>query len=444
MSEFLWSRLTDYGDRLAIAEGSHEHSYRELSERIERWSGVLAEHGVAEGQTVSLEGDYGLESIGLLLALLRERCIIVPLSSDTAQLHDEFREVAMAQWRIDLRNGMPSVTATGTRAEHPLYEQLRYTRSPGVVLFTSGSTGKSKAAVHDLAALLEKYERPRSAFRTIVFLQLDHIGGLNTLLYTLANGGAVIVPRSRAPGVVCETIERHRAQLLPASPTFLNLVLLTEAYRQYDCSSLQRITYGTETMPESTLERVCAAFPGVTLQQTYGMTELGILRSKSREDGSLWVKVGGEGFEIKIVDDRLFVRARSAMLGYLNAPSPFDAEGFMDTGDAVAQDGPWLRILGRTSELINVGGHKVYPVEVENLLLQMEGVQDVAVKGEPHPLTGKIVSAVLRLSDPEELGQFKLRMRRFLKDRLPTYAIPAKLSLTDRPLHNARFKRVRN
>src|SRR6185503_11306385 len=104
-------------------------------------------------------------------------------------------------------------------------------------------------------------------------------------------------------------------------------------------------------------------------------------RSQSRESGSLWMRVGGEGFETKIVDGRLFIRAAAAMLGYLNAPDPFDAEHFFDTGDLAEVDGEWLRILGRRSEVINVGGNKVFPLEVENVLLDLANVEDVTVHG---------------------------------------------------------------
>src|SRR5690606_14521139 len=146
---------------------------------------------------------------------------------------------------------------------------------------------------------------------------------------------------------------------LPTTQTFLNLTLLGKAWEGLDLSSLQLITYGTEPMPEATLKAVHERFPEVQLLQTYGLSELGILRSKSRSSDSLWVKVGGEGFETRIVDGLLEIKAQSAMLGYLNAPSPFTPDGWFRTGDAVEVDGEWLRILGRKSEMINVGGEKV-------------------------------------------------------------------------------------
>jgi len=111
------------------------------------------------------------------------------------------------------------------------------------------------------------------------------------------------------------------------------------------------MTYGTEPMQTSTLKRLSELFPDITLQQTYGLSEVGILRSKSRSSDSLWMKVGGDEFQTKIVNGTLWVKSDSAMLGYLNAPTPFDEEGYLDTGDMVEQDGEWLRILGRQSEI---------------------------------------------------------------------------------------------
>jgi acyl-CoA synthetase (AMP-forming)/AMP-acid ligase II len=283
----------------------------------------------------------------------------------------------------------------------------------------------------------------RQRFRTLVFLLLDHIGGVNTLFYTLSNGGAVVLSADRSSSAVCEAIETHRVELLPTSPTFLNLLLLSGDLSKHDVSSLRLITYGTEPMPASTLEQACKALPNVRFLQTYGLTELGILRSQSRDSNSLWVRVGGEDFESKVVDGRLWIRAKSAMLGYLNAPSPFDAEGYFDTGDLVEVDGEWIRFLGRTSEIINVGGNKVHPTEVESTLLQMEGVADVVVRGQPNPLTGQIVVATVQLTTGETIEQFKIRMRQFCADRLAAYKVPASVRITDKPVYSARFKRIR-
>lgn len=311
------------------------------------------------------------------------------------------------------------------------------------MLFSSGSTGKSKGIVHDLSLLLEKFRTPRAALKTIAFLLLDHIGGINTLLHTLANAGTLITPTGRSPGEVCAAIARHRAELLPASPTFLNLLLVAEAPLHFDLSSLKLITYGTEVMPETVLHRLSQALPGVTLSQTYGLSELGILRAKSRSSDSLWVKVGGDGVETKIVDGVLWIRTRSAMLGYLNAPSPFTADGWFNTGDRVEQDGEYLRILGRESDWINVGGAKVYPAEEKSVLLEMENVLDATVYGERHPLIGQMVVALVLLARPEDPSSLKQRMRAHCAGRLEPFKIPVKITITDQAVHSVRFKKKR-
>ncbi len=276
-----------------------------------------------------------------------------------------------------------------------------------------------------------------------MFLLLDHIGGINTLFHALCNGGTIVTAADRSPEAVAAAIEAHRVQLLPTTPTFLNMLLISEAAERHDLSSLEIVTYGTEPMPETTLAAIAEALASVRLKQTYGLSELGILPTKSRGSNSVWLKLGADGFEHKIVDNILWIRSASAMLGYLNAPDPFDSEGWFNTQDLVETDGEYVRILGRRSELINVGGEKVHPTEIENLLLQLENVRDVTVGGRPNPVTGAVVAArvtPVRAEDPEA---FRRRIRRFCRERLEPYKVPVVIEITDADHHGARFKKSR-
>jgi acyl-coenzyme A synthetase/AMP-(fatty) acid ligase len=335
------------------------------------------------------------------------------------------------------------IRSTGAGASHPLLIGLKEQRHPGLVLFSSGSTGEPKGALHDFVPLLDKFQTPRPARRTMAFLLFDHIGGINTMLHTLANGGTLVVLTDRSPEAVCRAIAANRVELLPTSPSFINLLLVSGAHTRHDLSSLQLITYGTEPMSEGTLRRLREALPQVELQQTYGLSELGILRSKSKSSDSLWVKIGGEGFETRVVDGLLEIKARSAMLGYLNAPSPFTEDGWFKTGDRVEVDGDYYRILGRVSEVINVGGNKVDPVEVEDAVLAVDGALEAVVFGEPHELLGHIVVARVRIGPDEDQATFRSRMRASLSETLPRHKIPQKVVLTTEPLHGERFKRMR-
>jgi len=428
----------------AIVWRDQPFSYGWLLDATAEWRDRLAAHAVAPGAVVSLEADFSPNAIALLLALIAHRCVVVPLTDSVGPKKAEFREIAQIEVAIDLaRNDHAGIRRTGVEATHELLRTLKQAGNPGLVLFSSGSTGKSKAAIHDFVPLLEKFKVARRSLRTLSFLLFDHIGGVNTLLYTLSNGGCLVTVQERSPDAVCDAIERYRVQLLPTSPTFINLLLLSDAYKRHDLGSLEMVTYGTEAMPETTLARFHTLFPEIQLLQTYGLSELGILRSKSKSSDSLWVKIGGEGFQTRIVDGLLQIKAQSAMLGYLNAPSPFTPDGWFATGDVVEVDGEYLKILGRQSEIINVGGEKVYPAEVESTLQLMDGVEDAVVSAERNAITGQIVHARVRLKTAETAAEFGKRMRLFCRGRLPTFKVPQKVVVVGEALHGERFKKMR-
>jgi acyl-CoA synthetase (AMP-forming)/AMP-acid ligase II len=231
--------------------------------------------------------------------------------------------------------------------------------------------------------------------------------------------------------------------VLPTTPTFLRLLLIADAVGRYDLSSLKVITYGTEPMPPSTLTAIREALPWVQFKQTYGLSEVGILPTRSRDSGSVWLKLGDAGFEHKIIDGVLWIRSPSAMLGYLNASSPFDAGGWFNTQDLVEKDGEYIRILGRKSELINVGGEKVHPTEIENVLLQLDNVKDVTVRGQPNPITGEVVAAKITPLVQEESDALKRRVREFCRARLERYKTPAIIEVVMEDQHSVRFKKSR-
>lgn len=132
------------------------------------------------------------------------------------------------------------------------------------------------------------------------------------------------------------------------------------------------------------------------------------------------------------------------MIGYLNAPSPFDSDGWMCTGDRVEVRGEYIRILGRECEVINVGGQKVFPVEVETVLLQADNVCDVTVYGARHPLMGQVVHARVSLHQPEDATALSERLRRFCLERMARYKLPVKfVVVSEEEQRSARFKKVR-
>ena len=444
--KFLLDVFDQSSDQIAIVNKVESITYGELSLSVKGRIEWLSDNGVRKGEVIILLGDYSLDSVSLLLALTELGCILAPLTPAVFESlsSESINEIAPA-WKIDTTKEFVQIERYDQNAmvRPKLYEVLDNSSSPGLVMFTSGSSGKPKAVVHDFSRLLEKFKVPRPAMITLNFLLFDHWGGLNTLLHCLSNTCLIVFPDGRTPQAVCELIEKHGVELLPATPSFLNLLLIGKAYAQYDLSSIKLISYGAEPMAETTLRMLLKVFPKVELRQTYGMIELGVLRAKTRSSDSLWVKVGGAGYDLRVVDSILQIKAESAMLGYINAPSPFTDDGYLITGDLVEQDGDWLRILGRQSDLINVGEQKVYPSEVEATILDHEAVQDIVVYGADHALTGKIVCADIVLYDTHDQIESRKSITKFARSRLQDYMVPMKIRFVEGHLQNLRLKRIR-
>ncbi|HEY9871635.1 MAG TPA: fatty acid--CoA ligase family protein [Candidatus Obscuribacterales bacterium] len=428
----------------AVIWRDEAYSFQDVLDAADSWRRRLEDAEIGRGSVVCLEGDYSPDSIGLMLALIELSAIIVPLTPASKAHRDEFLRDAQVQYVVTIYGAdQTRVLPVGNLASHPLLLELKASGDPGLVIFTSGSTGKMKAALHNFGRLLERFREPRQALTTLSFLLMDHIGGINTLFYALSSGAKLVTVSSRDPDTVCRAIERHRVEVLPATPSFLNLLIVSEAYERYDLSSLKRVTYGTEVMPEATLARLRQLFPKAEIWQLYGLSELGILRCRSRDFGSVWLKVEGEGLQIKVVDNVLWIKTETAMLGYLNAPSPFDEEGWMNTEDVVEVDGDFIRVLGRRTEIINVGGEKVYPAEVENVLIQMDNIRDVVVYGEKNVLMGNVVVARVNVFEREDPQSLKRRMVSFCADKLARFKIPVKVVVAEEPLFSHRYKKRR-
>jgi acyl-coenzyme A synthetase/AMP-(fatty) acid ligase len=443
--DFLLTRFESEPDRVALVQQASRLTFGELHIFVTQQIKWLKDSGVRDGDAVILLGDYSSQSVSIFLALIELDCILIPL---TPSVYDSIKEIlpgVAPNWHIDATKAQITIASMPESVALPdHYKVLQARHAPGLVMFTSGSSGKPKAVVHDFLKLLEKFRTPRPAMVTLNFLLFDHWGGLNTLLHALSNLCLIVFPERRTPESVCELIALHRIELLPATPSFLNLLLISGAHLRHDLSSLKIISYGSEPMPTSTLAAMGKAFPSVELRQTYGMIELGVLRAKTRAVDSLWVKVGGEGYQLRVVEGILQIKAESAMLGYINAPSPFTSDGYLITGDLVEQDGEWLRILGRQSDIINVGGQKVYPAEVEAVILDQAIVTDVVVYGESHPLTGKIVCADVVLSDGADETESRKEIVRWCRQHLQSYMIPMKIRFILGSLQTQRLKRTRN
>jgi long-chain acyl-CoA synthetase len=441
----LFSRLSANLEAPAIYWRGTELRYGEFIKLIDSWSARLDADNIGAGDVCAFYGDFTPGTCAIMFALMQRRAVMVPLTGDVDVEMPELLAMAgvNALYRFD-DNDVGTLEHQPERARPPLIEKFNESGHPGLVVFTSGSTGKPKGILQDVEHVARKFVRKRKGWRTILFLLMDHFGGFNTFLSSFAYGGMAVCPSGRDPENMARTIQDAGVTLLPTTPTFLNFLIFSKQYAVHDLSSVELVSYGTEPMPETTLRQLGEIFPRAKFKQTYGLSELGVLRSESESDGSLWLKIGGSGFETKIVDDLLWIRSEANMVGYLNAPNPFDESGWMCTGDIVEQKGDYIRFLGRSTEVINTGGKKVFPLEVENVLMQLPNVLNAVVEARPHPIMGQIIQARVSLNEPEDLLQMSERLRTACNKRLARYKVPVRfVEVDDDTLRSARFKKVR-
>ena len=439
---FILDKFKSFNSKNAIVFEDRIYTYEEFIKQIKDYKNILDKHNISSKVVVIL-GDYSFYNLALFFALYENKNIIVPITSNIKKVQDDFIEESFCQTIIKTDEKNLLIQNLKTTFSHNIIDNLREKNSSGLILFSSGSTGKPKAMIHNLDTLIDSFkDKKEKSMNMLVFLMFDHIGGLNTVFNALCMGACLIIPKIKDAKTICELIEKYKIMVLPSSPTFLNLILISEEYKNYDLSSLRMITYGTETMPQSLLLKLKEVFPKVKFLQTFGTSETGISTTSSKSSNSLFMKLEDINGEYKIVENELWLRSKTQVLGYLNASmDSFTSDGWFKTGDLVEVDGEYIKIIGRAKEVINVGGQKVLPAEVESIILEMEEISDCMVYGEKNAITGQTVVCDVVLN--KKIENIKKRVRVFCKDRLDTYKIPTKVNVVDKTNFSDRFKKIR-
>ena len=439
---FILEKFKSFNSKNAIVFEDRIYTYEEFVKQIKDYKDILDKHNISSKVVVIL-GDYSFYNLALFFALYENKNIIVPITSNIKKVQDDFIEESFCQTIIKTDEKNLLIQNLKTTFSHNMIDNLREKNSSGLILFSSGSTGKPKAMIHNLDTLIDSFkDKKEKSMNMLVFLMFDHIGGLNTVFNALCMGACLIIPKIKDAKTICELIEKYKIMVLPSSPTFLNLILISEEYKNYDLSSLRMITYGTETMPQSLLLKLKEVFPKVKFLQTFGTSETGISTTSSKSSNSLFMKLEDINGEYKIVENELWLRSKTQVLGYLNASmDSFTSDGWFKTGDLVEVDGEYIKIIGRAKEVINVGGQKVLPSEVESIILEMEEISDCMVYGEKNAITGQTVVCDVVLN--KNIENIKKRVRVFCKDRLDAYKIPTKVNVVDKTNFSDRFKKIR-
>ena len=411
-------------------------------------------HSGARG--LFLAGQYRDSSLPAILARVRDRL-------------PELREVIpLGEWR--------RFCSAGDGGALPEVDPGR----PAQILYTSGTTGRPKAAVlthrglTNNARLAAEAIGLRAGDVIVNPMPYFHVAGcaMITLGFVQTLGTHVVMPRFD-PGLALELIETHRGTLIGGVPTMLTALLTVAGRAPRDLSSLRIALSGGATVPPELVRQVEAAF-GVPFVLTFGQTESSCSITLTRATDSAEDRAETLGrplpqTEVKITDvatgetvpcgtvGEICTRGYLVMDGYLGDPeataAAIDPDGWLHTGDLGSMDERgYCRIAGRIKEMIIRGGENIYPREIEAVLLSHPGVAEVAVVGVPDRFWGEEVGAVIRpaaavaeseLAQAElaqaELAQAELtqaelapgELAEYCRGRLAAYKTPVRWLFTD-------------
>jgi acyl-CoA synthetase (AMP-forming)/AMP-acid ligase II len=445
MSSWFYQRWEKYVAKVAFITDEGTWTYADLTALVQKYRQELSALALSGPQGFALIGDYSPAAAVWLMVLQEQGHWVVPLNQSATDHAEKLAQLPI-HW---------VVRTTALQSILERYQPLPVSQTEaaetnhlksGLVLFSSGTSGRPKIMVQELPKLLARYEsRRENNLRILALLGFDHIGGLNTLWGALASGSTLVTLVKRDPGTVLNTLVKYQINVLPASPTFLNLLVVSGELKQQDLSALRLITYGTEPMPPSLLERLRGLLPQVRLVQTFGTTETGILQTESVSPDSTFLRFVDPAVEWKIIAGELWLRSQTQIKGYFRQDSAaFTDDGWFRTGDKVEQgpDGS-LRILGREGESINVGGEKLMPLEVETILLEVPQVLDCRVYGAPNLLTGQTVVADIVAAAPFDPEALRAELRQCCRQRLPRYKVPTQINFVNSVSGN-RFKKLRS
>jgi len=339
------------------------------------------------------------------------------------------------------------------------------------LIYTSGTTGEPKGVMlthaNMRAALSAVNEYLRVGCTDVVYspLPLSSSYGLYQLLLGLSVGATVVLDRTFAfPAQSLSLIVRERATVFAAVPTMFAWLAATPTLGQFDLSSLRILTSAAAPLPLEHARRLRERLPHARLYVMYGQTECKRISYLDPGDWALKPGSVGRGMfgqQHRIVDDdghavaageigELVVRGPHVMQGYWRKPEatrlklravPGEPGRWLHTGDLFTSDEDgYLHFVSRRDELLKVGGHKVSPREVEDVLCQMPEVREAAVVGVPHPEWGEAVQAHIVLQDGAQCDA--AAVARFCKRRLRAYMVP-KVVIFERDLPRTESGKLR-
>jgi acyl-CoA synthetase (AMP-forming)/AMP-acid ligase II len=379
------------------------------AELIARANALAAD--IREGELVLLQMPNSVDFVATVLAVLRQRATAMLIDRDASDA-----EVAQITAHFGRRPKLPEGAC--------------------VIKLTSGSTGAPRGIVtteENLRADCENICRSMGIGADDInfgAIPLSHSYGFSNLVTPLiAQGTALVISNSYLPQTIIDFCNRYRCTVLPGIPMMFDHLASTDRSNGSFDTVRTFISAGAP-LPSSTSRRFRERF-GKSIHSFYGCSECGGI-TYDREGGAVERGTVGhamDGVTLSMRGARLVVHSLSAACGYLHDASNFEPleRGKFVTDDLVEMRDGEVVLTGRVSDLINIAGKKVNPREIEQIILQIEGVRQVKVYGEPAGARGDVVAAAI-VANP---GVTREAIRAFCQERLSSHKVPRILKLID-------------
>ena len=292
-----------------------------------------------------------------------------------------------------------------------------------LTLFTSGTTGQPKKIKHSLQNLLRNIKINESQKNLVWGFAYNptHMAGLQVFLQAIVNGNSLVNVFNNSRVEIFEKIKKYNITNVSATPTFYRLLLpIEETY-----PTVKRITLGGEKSDEKLLDNIQKLFPEAKINNVYASTEAGAIFSANGE--YFKIKSHLENL-IKVVENELYLH--QSLLG--KSEELDEIKDFYATGDLIEwidENQRIFKFVSRKNELINVGGYKVNPNEVEEVLLQNSKIKNAKVFGKHNAVLGNILSAEIVVFENQELEEAEIRS--YLEDKLQNYKVPRRISFVE-------------
>lgn len=462
--DYLWHWEATSPDRaFASDDAGSRYTYAEAAQRVRTLSVELTRRGVGAGDRVAVLAENSTGWIVSFLAAMVGGSMAVPLATrlSTDELDNQLRDAGPVviivdgallrtlsdQWHdhvLLLTDPLPLVVAAVV--------ECRESNAPSCLTYTSGTTNRPKGVLLSNAALTRASEIYAAMFHstpsmhTIVAVPLCHnTGFIDQLGHTVIAGGSIEAHRRFRSDRIAAALQNGECNYFIGVPTMYHR-MLEHLADEPPSDRAPWLAFGGAPMPSQLIGRLHQHFPNARLANCYGLSEATSITHINFVTGEstatdVGVAVAGTVDRIS-VSGELLVRSPTTMLGYHGDQAATAAkfeDGWLRTGDLASRDANGVvHVFGRVDDVINRGGEKVVPLEVEEALCSHPAIVEAAVVGLPDDEYGSIVAAAVVTNDPGG----RLALDEFVEGSLADYKRPAQIVEVDHLPRNQNGKVV--